>query len=430
MIPMSANVNKDEREAVRLASELDSVEKVRVHKEILMEKWSGYRNGKHHPELDWLGQSSVDRGFPEVKGDYQRGVMAMLLENQLRFQQTKTPRVVGNKVILQDTTTSDEALPTKFALPIVRRVYALMVQNDWSVVQPLPGPTGYVFWLDFLRETDSTNLLSVEYNALTTGELAVPTKGKLQLNRATLTVIKQIMGLTWSLEALEDARAQLGIDVESELLQAFSAEFVRNLYGRHLKEISTQAQSGTATGSALVNPWAGPNTTVSIPARGATAIADYKSIVYNSLLDADTNFQRANRVPSTGIIAGFGMAGFLRKMLTATATDNPDMNNLSSVGLTHYGNFAARWNIWGTDFLKDDMAFLYHRSPDNLHAAHVYAPYIPVQVMPAVYGDYDTTTGNYQNKDAYTRNIRERSAHIVTKPYGFQPVQGPGGLVF
>ena len=45
--------------------------------------------------------------------------------------------------------------------------------------------------------------------------------------------------------------------------------------------------------------------------------------------------------------------------------------------------------------------------------------------MPAIYGDYDPVTGNYQNKDAWTRNIRERSADIVTKSYAFQPLLGP-----
>lgn len=418
-----------DRAAAERSLMMDSNDRVRLHQEMLVDKWSGVKNGKQRKEFDWLGEGSVDRGFPKI-ADKDRGKMALLLENQTQFQRSKEPKLVGNRIILQDTTTSDEALPTKYALPIVRRVYALMMKNDWSVTQPLPGPTGYVFWLDFLRETDSTNILSVEYNALTTGELAVPTKGKLQLNRATLTVIKQIMGMTWSLEALEDARAQLGIDVEQELLGAFTEEFVRNLFGRHLKEIANAALNETATGAALVNPWLGPNNAHQIASRGSTSITDYKSVVWNALIDADTDFQRANRRPSTGIVAGYGLAGFLRKMLTATATNEPGPDNTSGVGITNYGNYAGRWNIWGTDFLRDDLGFMYVRNPDSLHAGHVYAPYVPVQVMPAIYGDYDTSTGAYQNKDAFTRNIRERSANITTKPYAFQPIQGPAGLTF
>ena len=418
-----------ERDSMRASLDLDNSDRMRLHQEMLIEKWSGRTSKGYDSRRDWLGQGSVDKGFQKL-ADNQHGRMAVLLENQARFQRSKEARIVDGRVLMQDTTTSDEALPTKFALPIVRRTYAMMTQADWSVTQPLPGPTGYVFWLDFLRETDSTNILSVEYNAFQTGELAVPGKAKLQMNRAQITVIKQILGMTWSLEALEDGRAQTGIDVEQELLGAFSTELVRNLFGRHLLEINKQAVTGTSTGAALVAPWTGANTQHQIVARGATAISDYKSIVYNTLIDADTDFQRANRRPSTGIVCGYGLAGFLRKLLTATSSSEPEDTNMSSVGLTNYGNYASRWQIWGTDFLPDDAGFMYVRNPSQLEAAHVYCPYIPIQVMPAVYGDYDTSTGNYQNKDAFTRNIRERSAQIVTKPYGFQPIQGPAGMAF
>jgi hypothetical protein len=179
----------------------------------------------------------------------------------------------------------------------------------------------------------------------------------------------------------------------------------------------------------LVAPWLGPNPTVTIAARGATSVTDYKQLVYNAIIDADVNFQKANRRPSDTILAGYGMAGFLQKANTATQSQAPNQMNLASIGITDYGTYAGRWQIWGTDFLADNMAFLYLRNPAPLWAGHIYAPYVPLQVMPAIYGDYDATTGNYQNKDAWTRNIRERSTDIVTKPYAFMPLIGPQPLV-
>jgi len=168
--------------------------------------------------------------------------------------------------------------------------------------------------------------------------------------------------------------------------------------------------------------WAAANTIVTIPAIGGSSLADYKVKVYNALLDADTKFQQANRVPSNGIIANYDLAGFLRKLFTATSASNVEDDMMSTVGLTNYGVYEGRWTIWGTEFLPSNHGFLYRKNPDQLRAAHVYAPYIPVQVMPPVYGDYDESTGNYQNKDAWTRNIRERSGQIITKPYGFQGI--------
>jgi hypothetical protein len=439
-----SNLTDQQKAGLAAYTALSAEERIRYQEEATYEKWA--RTG-------WLDLEDVPKSvktqfpkryagieefheqaqFPKLSRDAKRK-MSLILENQRQFQMGRTVDVVNNKVALvQDTATSDEALPTKFALPIVRRAYALLMQRDFSIIQPLPGPSAFVFWLDFLRESDTTNILSVEYNWLLTAELGVPAKGKLQLNRFQLQVVKQLMGTTFTLEAQEDARAQLGLDIENELITAFTEEFARNLMGRHIKHIyasATGLQDNPATGASLVQPWLGPNTVVNIAARGGTSITDYKQVIYNAIIDADVNYQRANRRPTDTIIAGYAMAGFLQKLNTATQSQAPNQMNLASVGITDYGTYAGRWQIWGTDFMPDNYALLYVRNPPPLWAGHIYAPYVPLQVMPAIYGDYDTTTGNYQNKDAWTRNIRERSADITTKPYAFQPVTTPNPPTF
>jgi len=436
-----SNLSDEQRKGLEVWTNLSQEERVRYQEEAIYEKWA--RTGwldledvpksiktqfpKRHKSIEEFHEQAE---FPKLSVGSKRK-MALILENQQQFQMGRRLEVVNNQVALvQDTATSDEALPTKFALPIVRRAYALLMQRDFSIVQPLPGPSAFVFWLDFLRESDSTNILSVEYNWLLTPELGVPAKGKLQLNRFQLQVVKQLMGTTFTLEAQEDARAQLGLDIENELIGAFTEEFARNLMGRHILHIfrsATGLVDNPATGASLVQPWAGPPSVVNIATRASLSlgITDYKQVIFNALIDADVNYQRANRRPTDTIIAGYAMAGFLQKMNTATQAQAPNQMNLASVGITDYGTYAGRWQIWGTDFMPDNYALLYQRNPAPLWASHIYAPYVPLQVMPAIYGDYDTTTGNYQNKDAWTRNIRERSADITTKPYGFQPVTTP-----
>jgi len=206
---------------------LEQMRNVQLQQELLVKKWSrrptiNSATGKIE-YIDWLNSERVGRyDVPKLKTDQAKMAMAMILENQFRFQRSREATVNNGRVLIQDTADADLALPTKYSLPIVRRMYAKIIDQDFLVVQPLPGPTGYVFWLDFLREQDTTNILSVEYNAFLTAELGVPQKGKISLNRTTLTVIKQLMGMTWSLEAMEDARAQLGLDIEQELIGAFS----------------------------------------------------------------------------------------------------------------------------------------------------------------------------------------------------------------
>lgn len=434
-----SKLSEEQRKGLAVWSNLSAEERVRYQEEATYEKWArtGWldledvprsikeKNPKYYAQIEEFHAASE---FPKLSNDKARRNMAMILENQQQFQAGRTLDVVNGKVTLvQDTATSDEALPTKFALPIVRRAYALLMQRDFSVIQPLPGPSAYVFWLDFIRESDTTNILSVEYNWLLTPELGVPAKGKLQLNRVQLQVVKQLMGTTFTLEAQEDARAQLGLDIEQELITAFTEEFARNLMGRHIQHIfraATGLQDSTSQGASLTAPWSTNLSVVNVATRASQSlsITDYKQYIYNALIDADVNYQQANFRPTDTIIAGYGMAGFLQKMNTATQAQAPNQMNLASIGITDYGTYAGRWQIWGTNFMPNNYAVLYVRNPAPLWAGHIYAPYVPLQVMPAIYGDYDTVTGNYQNKDAWTRNIRERSADVITKPYAFSAV--------
>jgi hypothetical protein len=410
----------NEKGALRNVLAMDEQERKALQQELLLEKWN-----------DWVGDKSVAEGYPEIKSTSQRADMALLLENQYRFQ-TSCERTVGSngRVLLQDVTTGDEALPTKFSLPLVRRIYAPLLNRDFGDVQPMSGPTSFVFWIDFIRETGSTNLLSLAPSAFITAEGAVPAKGKTKLVKTTITAQKQLIGSSITTEAIEDARAILGLDVEQELLNEFAMEIQRDLLARHLNTINTAARSGTANGSNLptIPNFAGPNSDHALPNIGSASMADYKTMLWNALVNADLDFQRVNKKPSDSILCGLGLAALLGKIITATSATNPVGGTpTNELGFTNYGVFAGRWTVVGTEFLPDAQGVMYSRNPSRLQACHVYAPYVPVQVMPTVYGGYDASTGNYQNTDETTRNLRERSAEVVTKPYGYQPISGPAG---
>jgi hypothetical protein len=438
----AVQISAEDQLRAQLGLALDTTKKRDAYMDRLVGKWRevGYLNAEDaHPKFKAIAEKrAIKHNFPKLTNHRDEQTMAVLLENQLLYQREHEKILPvhvdaqgGMSVHLtQDTTTADEVLPTRDVLPIIRRAYALLVQNRISRIQPMAGPSTYVFWLDFIREADSSNILSIQYNALLTPELGVPPKGKMKLAQRQINAVKQMMGVTWSSEAEEDARALLGLNVESELMGAFTEEFARDLFARHALTIYNAAAglSGASLGTALPGAWAGALPAITIPARGASTIVDYKQTIYSYILQADTQLLRYNRRRGDSILAGYGMANFLQNMNTATGVESANALDLSSIGIMGYGAYAARWQVQGTEFLPDNVAILFSADPDPLRAGHVYAPYIPVAATPKIYGDYDPVTGNFQNKDAWTRNIRERSAEVVTKPYAFQLIIGPTAL--
>lgn len=423
-IEPSIQTAADQR-ALEMAMGMSTPEMTDAYERIVLEKWQNVPmgNGK---TFNWLGDQSVEKGFPEIKTEKDKRVVAMLLENQLRYQRSFRQRVNAggfiDRTLALDTQTGDEALPTNFALAMVRRAYALLHVEDWSTRQPLPGPTGYVFYMDFLREQDGSNILSSEYNAFLTGEAAVPQKAKISLKRDLVQATKQLLATTWTLEAGEDAMAQMGVNIEQELISEFTAEFMRNLFQRHLLTIYNGAVNAVQTsGTNLPGIWQQAPGQVTIPAQGTSAVADWKQAIYNALISADATYVKLNRRPATGIVAGVQLAARLQMANTATQSSNPSDVLESDLGIADYGHFSGRFHIWSTDLLPDNVGFLYRRNADTLRQGHIYSPYVPIQVMPAVYAGMDAS-GRYTNTDEYTRNIRERSADKLVKPYAYVPL--------
>lgn len=446
-----SDLTAGDRQRVQLGLSLSTQDARDAYMAVLAEKWgwAGWLNAedartdqakRFHDELNRKWRA------PELKTTAAKMAMALILENQARFQREHQKRVPivtegGQQfALVQDgeTSTGDESLPTRVVMPIIRRIYAVVTQNDISVVQPMSGPSSYVFWLDFIRAadagglSDSSNLLSLEYNAFLTPELGVPGKAKLQLTQKQINAVKLMLGVTWSTEAEEDAKALLNLNIEAELVNAMGEEFVRDLFMRHITEIYNAASGSSpwdpSVGYNLPSPWTTNLPAVQLPNVGSGMdLTNYKQAVYGALIDADTQFLRANRRPAAKIMCGYGMAGFLQKINTATGATSPNPGDMASVGFSNYGQYAARFEIVGTEFLPDGVGILYLPNPDPLHAGHVYAPYVPVTAGPKVYADYDSTTGQFLNKDAWTRTLRERSASLVTKPYSFQLITAPSG---
>lgn len=71
---------------------------------------------------------------------YNRGVLAVLMENQSRALQT----------LDEDTRTVNVGAFTKFVFPVLRRVFPNLIAPEIVSVQPMTAPIGAVFFLDYI----------------------------------------------------------------------------------------------------------------------------------------------------------------------------------------------------------------------------------------------------------------------------------------
>lgn len=83
----------------------------------------------------------------DVENPYVRdNLLPVLLENSLRMK--------SENLVLEDATTTASVEPIpKIVLPLVRRVVPALIATEIVSVQPLTGPVGAVFYLDFIYKS-------------------------------------------------------------------------------------------------------------------------------------------------------------------------------------------------------------------------------------------------------------------------------------
>jgi len=88
----------------------------------------------------------------DIKDDYDRRVLEVLCENQKNFYEQKYKMDLES---LQEINTTGNIDPfTTYAFPLMRRIYPNLIGKELVSVQPIPQPTGKIFYIDFSYGAD------------------------------------------------------------------------------------------------------------------------------------------------------------------------------------------------------------------------------------------------------------------------------------
>jgi hypothetical protein len=330
--------------------------------------------------------------------------MATLFENQALVR--------PERGLLETTATTDVAMPIKYTLPIVRKVYPQLIVNEIAAIQPMPvmsGGSAQIFYLTHKRSTSGLALNSnLSSDFATLAENAVPKKIKLTVTSETITAKKRMLAAEWKTEVMEDARFSLGLDIEQELVNAMSDELLRELNYEFLNVILLGATAGDTE-------W--DSTVVS----GRDPVVHWQTL-YDAFVDASNDIFTNRYQDGEYIICGTTLAGYVAKMRGYTGVAGDVVQNMGSVGIVKAGTLLDRWTIYKTTLVGATRGIMGIYPRSQINANFIYAPYVPLTPMPLIYAGYDEDTGNYQNVDAYTRNVRTRDAHKLVNPDAFSTI--------
>lgn len=344
-------------------------------------------------------KAALLKDLPESK----RKIVDPLMENQLQY--LKETAAAG--------TTGAGAIGNfqKIVIPMIRRIIPGSIGPELVGVQPMTGPVGLVYSLRFLfgEAMDTSPLTATQSTDITAGDevfgaygtgskmnsfysgivnpaspyngIAATTSafeafgGKqlaLEVLKQTVTAGSRKLQAKWTIEAMQDLNASHGLDLESEITAALSAEIVGDIDREIIDDLQVLAGSaesydmnGTFTGT--------PN-----------YVGDRHAVLGVLINKVANDIARKTRrgagnwVVVSPIVASVLQSASKSVFAPAVQGSFEGPNNTKLVGTLNGSIKVYTYISYGSSTTSEDLVLGYKGGNGETDAGYFYCPYIPL----------------------------------------------------
>ena len=217
----------------------------------------------------------------------------------------------------------------------------------------------------------------------------------IKVDSVSVTAITKKLKAKWTPELGQDLNAYHNLDAEVELTSILSEQIALEIDREILNDLVSDAQAGTyywsrqpgtfvrrETGEVVDSSTTqGPDFTGTVSEWYETlveTINDVSAQIHRKTLRGGANFLVVS--PEVANILEF-TAGF-RANVTADA-------DRGTVGAVKVGSLSKKWDIWVDPYFLRNVVLVGRRGNNFLESGYVYAPYVPLQVTPTIFGTED-----------------------------------------
>ena len=244
----------------------------------------------------------------------------------------------------------------------------------------------------------------------------------IKVDSIAVTAVTKKLKAKWTPELGQDLNAYHNLDAEVELTQILSEQIALELDREILKDLIEGAKASTyywsrspglfvnrLTGAELGATAAAPDFTGTVSEWYETlveTINDVSAQIHRKTLRGGANFLVTS--PEVANILEF-TSGF-----RASVTADTDRG---SVGAVNAGSISKKWDVWVDPYFPRNLVLVGRRGSSFLESGYVYAPYVPLQVTPTIFGTEDFVP---------RKGVMTRYAKQMVRPdmYGLVVVRG------
>ena len=427
--------------------------------EELQQKWSSVLN---HEDLT------------PIKDPYKKAVTALVLENQVQAMRSERQQLNETDNGPTNTTGGINNFDP-ILISLVRRSLPNLIAYDIAGVQPMTGPTGLIFAMRALYNTqgdktgsgagaeafyneantifsgtgslnnpygfqgsaadDTANTFQNPATGATTTGIAMPTAnaeflgsdvsgaGAFQqmafsIEKVTVTAQSRALKAEYSLELAQDLKAIHGLDAETELSNILSTEILAEINREVIRTVYLSAKKGALYGTTTQGYF-----DLDTDSNGRWSVERFKGLIFQIERDANVIAKETRRgkgnvlIVSSDVASAMAMAGVLSYTPALSADLQVDDTGNTFAGLLHGRIKVYIDPYYGGYTSNQELVTIGYKGSSPYDAGLFYCPYVPLQMVRAV----DQFT--FQPKIGFKTRYG-----MVANPFAQQLTRGLGAL--
>jgi hypothetical protein len=283
-----------------------------------------------------------------------------------------------NVAALDGTGDNDIAATATFRYPIVdafaagQSVGAVTGQDNWGLEEPTPqtGNVGKAAGKQEIPEID------------------------IQVDSVAVTAITKKLKAKWSPELGQDLNAYHNLDAEVELTGILSEHIALEIDREILNDLVQGATAGTYYWSRSPGLFVNRTTGVELGALSAApdftgTVSEWYETLVETINDVSAQIHRKTlRGGANFLVTSPEVANILEFTAGFRASVTADADR-GTVGAVKTGSMSKKWDVFVDPYFPRNIVLVGRRGGSFLESGYVYAPYVPLQVTPTIFGTED-----------------------------------------
>jgi len=284
---------------------------------------------------------------------------------------------------------------------------AVVGQNAWGLEEPMPQ-TG--------NAGQSQGQASAVDGKNTIAEIDI------KVDSVAVTAVTKKLKAKWSPELGQDLNAYHNLDAEVELTSVLSEHIALEIDREILNDLVQGAKAGTFYWSRSPGLFVNRTTGTELGATAAApdftgTVSEWYETLVETINDVSAQIHRKTlRGGATFLVTSPEVANILEftSGFRANLTHDDDRG---TVGAIKTGSLSKKWDVYLDPYFPRNLVLVGRKGGSFLESGYVYAPYVPLQVTPTIFGTEDFVP---------RKGVMTRYAKKMVRPdmYGLVVVRG------